>query len=422
MDAEVRVADRFLLDSSIEWSLGQPPSMAGLRLKSERELATLLRTERTHVRQSIRRLVKKGILVQRHGSGTYVRKVPRFSDNAERMLPPRVSLLSAEALFAEAGKPHTRRRVHAAHRQLHLGLWSHIQTPSESEKLFLDGVIQQTRESGHQVTLHSVVEKPGVLLSVENLAELLKRHPCDGYLMLSGAAEIFSRAIGGVRPPTVFMGVPNALMEYQPMIQVDLLEAVTRAIRRFAAEGYTRIGMIGLDSETDTARPALIAYEQAMSQMGSDYRASDACRLGCGAVARGIQRMFLRADAPDALYVADDIVLREAVPALADVGREPGRNLGVITLSNQGNSLPPGYDWSRLEFNPAGVGRMAADILLRVIETAGEEMFSFTHQAAWREGKTFRRPGASDGGLDLTTPASAVMGSLAIPRGNESLQ
>jgi hypothetical protein len=72
------------------------------------------------------------------------------------------------------------------------------------------------------------------------------------------------------------------------------------------------------------------------------------------------------------------------------MGIAPGADLAVITLAARGNPLPEGFKWSRMEFNPFQVGRVAVDCLLQEIQTAGEELCSFAHLAVWRPGETHR--------------------------------
>ena len=65
-----------LLAAAIEYQLSQPPAHAGMRLKTVRELARMVGVSHEWMNKSLGGLVERGILVRKHGSGVYVRKVP----------------------------------------------------------------------------------------------------------------------------------------------------------------------------------------------------------------------------------------------------------------------------------------------------------------------------------------------------------
>lgn len=156
-------------------------------------------------------------------------------------------------------------------------------------------------------------------------------------------------------------------------------------MRLLANEGYQRIGLIGLDGLESRQGPL---YEETLSKLGRTWWAVEFCLPDRTAVASLVRRMFGRKDSPQAIYAADDIVMRDVVPALKAIGRVPGGNLGLITYAIPGNPLPGGVNWSRMEFDPYSVGRNVVQGLLREIATAGEQLLSFSHQAAWRAGET----------------------------------
>jgi hypothetical protein len=68
----------------------------------------------------------------------------------------------------------------------------------------------------------------------------------------------------------------------------------------------------------------------------------------------------------------------------------PGENISLIGHSNHGASLPAGYEWSRMEFHPYQLGRLAVQCLVRDIQSSGEELLSFCHLPQWIAGKTHR--------------------------------
>jgi DNA-binding LacI/PurR family transcriptional regulator len=246
---------------------------------------------------------------------------------------------------------------------------------NESGRSILRGMMEQAGELGHQMVSYPINAKQK------------ETSACDGYIVHLPMADAFARAIGPQRPPTVYIWAANADPRLQPLVQIDASEAQSRALRLLAEQGFGRIALIGLESVTP---PGHILYEETMHKLGLPYRACGACDPDSAAVAHVVRRLFDRPDAPQAIYVADDIVMRSVAPALKAIGRIPGENLGLITYANRGNPLPAGANWSRMEFDPDSLGRIAVQSLLREIATAGEQLLSFSHQAAWRPGDTHR--------------------------------
>jgi DNA-binding GntR family transcriptional regulator len=59
------------LEADIEFQLSQPPSRAGRRLKTVRELARIAGTSHFTVYRSLVDLVERGVLTRKRGSGIY---------------------------------------------------------------------------------------------------------------------------------------------------------------------------------------------------------------------------------------------------------------------------------------------------------------------------------------------------------------
>lgn len=360
--------------TSIERRLAQPPTRAGMRLKTVRELARMVGLSHESVNRSLGRLVERGILVRKHGSGIYVRKVPKASLPSVATAANHWKLPSRISLFAEQIS-NTRLRPPSDAVRLHLGMWGSAEMPNESGRSILRGIMDQARELGHRMVSYSTSARPN-----EPIA-------CDGCVVLMPFAEAFHRAIGDYRPPTVYIWCGNAEPLFEPLVQIDAEAALVRALRLLAEQGFRRIGLIGLEGVEPPPWPF---YGETLRKLGLSYRGAEFCGTESEEVARSVRRLFERRDTPDALYVADDIVMRSVAPALKTIGRVPGENLGLITYANHGNPLPAGVNWSRLEFDPHSLGRIAVQSLLRDIETAGEQLLSFSHQAAWRPGETHR--------------------------------
>lgn len=274
-------------------------------------------------------------------------------------------------------------------------MWGDVYLPSETNRSIIRGIVERMKETGNRLTIHAVRDWRNDAAVLEALTRKLHAHPCDGYILQSNLAPHFKKALGGSKSPIVYMWYGIEYPECEPMVRIDLAESVARAVSLLAAEGHRRIGLVGLTHETrEEVRRAynliLHGYETAMAGLGLTYRASAACTLEPEVNCRALREMFSRRDPPEAIYVADDILLRKLTPVLKSLGLIPGQNLAVITLACRGNPLPAGFDWSRMEFHPFQFGRLVMDCLLRDIESAGEELCSFSHQAAWRPGQTHR--------------------------------
>jgi DNA-binding LacI/PurR family transcriptional regulator len=381
MKSKIPIAEQ--LQAEIECQLAQPPAQAGMRLKTVRELARMIGASHDTVQRSLGGLVERGILTRKHGSGVYVRKVPPAPTQA---LGDGPRLLKWQSIFADDPAP-TRLRAEAEGARLQLDLWWENRALSVSGRLSQRGILDQARELGHRLRVRTLDE------GSNGAPSRVKPSPgCDGHIVLVSVAETFQRVVPLNHVPTVYVWVGNASPEFQPLVQIDMDDALERAIRLLAKQGHERIGLL---SWTDLEARQRSLYEGVMEGLGRSYRAAEFSDATEEHDAAAVRRLFERSDAPEALYVADDIMMRLVLPALRGLGREPGRNLALITHANRGNPLPKGMEWSRMEFDPYSVGRLAMQSLVREIESSGDELLSFSHQAAWKPGTTHLRAGES---------------------------
>ena len=379
------------LVAALTEQLARVPARTGARLLPGRKLAIMFGVSYMHLRHAIGQLVEQELLVRRHGSGVYVRKMPPAAtvpSGAAKRLSATFSIFAAE-------KRPLRLRPEARQVQLHLGLWTGRDSPgaviSATNRGLVTGTIQRVRERGHRLTIHHL----GTQAEMPEAAQLtaqVRAHPHDGHIIPDNWAPVMRAAFGDARPPCACIGYSFAEDDDGwPMISIDLADAIRRGVRRLAAEGFHRIGLINLEAPGHPAEPERAVYERTMADLGLRYRAAVGAGMELADGKAAARQLFQRPAPPDAVYVADDVVLAGVAAALPGLGLTPGRNLGLITLACRGNPLPAGYDWSRLEFDPLQVGRMTVDSLLLEIESAGEQLCSFAHRAAWRPGKTHKR-------------------------------
>jgi len=95
-----------------EYGLCIPPARTGLRLKSEPELARMLEINRMLIRSMLSDFVERDILLRRHGSGTYLRKLPGRSWQAtEGVDMDWAVVVLKKGIFARPEAPLLRRRT-----------------------------------------------------------------------------------------------------------------------------------------------------------------------------------------------------------------------------------------------------------------------------------------------------------------------
>ena len=379
------------LEKVLEYALSRPPSSAGLRLRSERDLAVLLGTDHFRVRKSLSELVRRGVLVRRHGSGTYVRKVPKISYTS----PPRELKIPSKSLFVtdQLEQDHVPPLEPAKYQQqLHLGLWADLEPEQmASRRALISGIVSQTERAGHILSMHSICGDDGEIMSASELSERLKDSPSDGYLVGSWSADMFLEAIGTDHKPIVYFSDSNRPITHEPMVLLDSHEAIHRGVRLLAGFGYKRIGMIGLDIPDDPGEPTepiLKEYERAISDLGLTYHTADFGQVGINESMAATRRILGIPVPPEAILVTDDIVLNGVAEALEADGIVPGRDLGVVAVTNVSSKLPCGTDWSRLEFDAEALGERIVNTLLGLLQTAGMRTNSSAAYVRWRPGQT----------------------------------
>lgn len=252
---------------------------------------------------------------------------------------------------------------------------------SKSAREMRQGITDLARENGRQLRFHAVSRK-----STGRTRWLRPSRDCAGHIVMLTEACAFQEIPDTATVPSVYVWMTNAsTADFQPLIQIDMDDALKRAVSQLASQGYQRIGVFGYDQSEHNHRPL---YEATMKALSLEYRAVEFCHANDRDVAVAAAKLLDRPDPPQAIYVNDDVVMRSLLPVLEARNLVPGKNLALITHSNYGRPLPKGYRWTRMEFNPYMIGRLSMECLERAIASGGNELLSFSQQAAFKPGTT----------------------------------
>ena len=366
----------------------RPPATVGVRINSERKLASAFDASQTNIHRILDVFVEKGILTRHHGNGTFIRKVSspeRFNDLS---LYKDAEKLTADTLcMSSSGRKMENQR-------LELSLWSDFKDSTSSNNFIADSICQRAEELGHSIVRKTLIQKRGIPLGVEDVAEEMRKTSHDGYIVIARWIKFFEQAVamawGKENIPSCYIMPCSYYVECEPYITLDSDNAIRRAVRIFAKEGYQRIGLIpfceeGLrgpreynhvfNSEAEFYGLEAINMKEAPFSINSREKIKSS--LG-SYLDQGLE----------ALYLTDDNLISIMIEVLREKKLVPGRDIALITLSNRGMPLPGKFNWSRFEFDLNSFGKTIVDSLLNVINTAGENMLSFSHQGTWLPGDT----------------------------------
>lgn len=380
-------------------SLRQPEARVGMRLRSERELAASLRVSRARVAWAVSKLAKQGFVARRTGSGTYLQRLPD-TPSTDDATPNRV--ISAKHLFSGDAVPQIRQelRIRTA---LKIGVgWLSLGDLSRANRLTLDGMGTRAQELSHTLTIHAIGKEGAE--GFDQVTRLLTRHHFDALLLcgidfIEDRLNTISRLISRKLPPRAYFYTSDADPRCTPIVTLDASGAARHAVATLAANGYRRIAFVDL-----AASRIGDAYNAAMLEARLDYRATafstknvslivndiDVVRAG----RRCAEQLLDSPSPPDALYVADDILMIGVADVLAERGITPGRDLGVISLANVGGPQPPpmpGVAWSTLIMDPARLGRQAVDLLLEVLDADDQPLANIRLESRWQPGNSHTR-------------------------------
>ena len=370
------------LTTSLRTALSGPPAKAGERLLSERRLADKLNVSHARLRRSIRELVEEGVLVQRRGDGTYIRRLPAAAPEATAS-PIRTEMLLHNA-EADTSDPL------AAARQLTIGLWwdaPSMMTPVQ--QAILAGMIDRVEARGHQLALHHVRRTEGALATSADFADTLQRQGSDGYLVPMWRAEAFEPARASTSRPILYFGGHMRRPDRappSPHVLFDFDGAWQQALEQLEDAGCRRVLMAHIDP-SDGPQAAGLRDQMRRRRLPTELLAFEPT-TPAAQIRRSVMEALDGDRAPEGLLIGDDHLLPPIADLLRERGLTPGRDLAVITFNNRGQTLPHDLDWTRFELDVSTFGAVVADTLMRRIEDASHAPADMMMRLHWHIGQT----------------------------------
>src|SRR5699024_4317834 len=151
----------------------------------------------------------------------------------------------------------------------------------------------------------------------------------------------------------------------------DTTESTSRAIDYLVDAGYEKIGLFHQHDQSGVlpmGRCDEDVYRKRIEEHGLNFTAVAESSIFSNSSALAQAQLLLEdKNPPQAVYVADDHLLPAFLEASRRCGRTIGKDLAVVTLSNKGIPLPPGFNWTCMEFDPVLLGETVVDILIKSI-------------------------------------------------------
>jgi DNA-binding transcriptional regulator YhcF (GntR family) len=386
---------------------------AGMRLRSMHDLTQTFRTDYRRVYNAIEALSKRGILVKRKGSGTFVRCLP-IATEAVKPSPLFRKLKIEQILFIQDAL-HTRRRPLLGQRHLKFQFWADLHWNCPISTAVIQGAEDILSPLGHQITRCSATDASGAHIDKGELAKMLRTQPADGYLTMDWVAESYGEQFAATGKLWLTCGYSGPI-RHQPAMILDCMEAVERGTQVMIEGGCRRVALLGwLNADRSwECEFERFYYSHALRRAGiEDYNVAIYVQFDAVQVRRAMAEMLDSKLPPDGLYLADDNLLPYVAQELERRGIVPGRDLCVVTLWNddlsgktvlheqtdggltilrhEEQSFVSPYQWSRMEQSPRQFGRALSRNLISATHSTNARLANYAILANWKPGKTHLR-------------------------------
>ena len=177
---------------------------------------------------------------------------------------------------------------------------------------------------------------------------------------------------------------------YQHAVVLNYPAMVADAIRHILQAGRRRIAILGwqsgrnglqwFDDHAPVARQLLDAQGVALR---SEWIRGDLHPNMIGAGWEEFREIWgAHVEKPDALVVCDDILFRDVIPAIMELGIRVPEELLVITHANKGSNIVCPFPVVRLEYDPDRVAKTMAELLIKVVrgEALPEPNVKISHE------------------------------------------
>lgn len=314
---------------------------AGDRLESEEKLGKRLQVSVITIREALWILAGEGLVDRQHGRGTFICEPP---------------------------KPLER----------HIGVLIERDISHPRLSQFFLSVTQQVRtlleERGHRVQIYIGRLSPG---------EVSETLTCHGFLedlkaeKLAGVVAVYALPHDSWTEPLEKRKIPlvGIGIRHRNMIDTDYDSMVEDGIRHLVENGRKKIACLGWNrdradpgGEADGGEPYERALLRAFEKWGIEgnvkWLRNDLHPSQAGAGWEEFREIwFASEEKPDGLFIMDEYLFRDAIPAILDLGIRVPEDLMVVTQVNKGSQIVCPFPVVALEVDPGQTAFQLAEML-----------------------------------------------------------
>ena len=324
----------------------------GDKLEAESALAKRFAVSVLTVREALSSLAQAGLVVRRHGSGTYVSEPSSTG---------------------------------------HLAVVTDTDIANPNGSYFWLRVVQQLRErmeaTGRPVRVYvGKGNPPGARPERPNCPEF--NADADAGL-IAGIAAVATVPHPRWLKPLAKRGIPvvgDGAHEYA--VNTDYVGMVHQAIDRLVSLGRKRIAVLGCGG-SNANDGMVLGVRHALNRHGI-IRRDGWIRFRpwhqiMGAGWEEMRALWAEKEKPDGLFVTDDMLFLDVQTAITQLGIEVPKKLWVIAHGNQGSLRQPPFPCERIVFDPDLFAEAMAERLLRLLRGEAVEPKQSTIPAAWEQ-------------------------------------
>ncbi len=151
----------------------------------------------------------------------------------------------------------------------------------------------------------------------------------------------------------------------------DYRMGLALAVQHLVNLGHQRIAYIGGARKTSATRERMAGFRDSLARHGIEPGPIVPCIATREFGARAIRDLLASENPPTAAICYNDITAFGVTHGLADLGRKPGQDFGVIGFDNIAEAALGRPALTTIAIEPQQIGEQAATLLLRRIENPG---------------------------------------------------